>query len=76
MKKKEAESKVSLEELFSSIEETLTGLEDERISLEEAFTLYQKGISLVKQCSDRIDHVEKEIRILNEAGGKEDEDEL
>lgn len=76
MKKKEAESKGNLEELFSSIEETLTGLEDERISLEEAFTLYQKGISLVQQCNDRIDHVEKEIRILNEAGGREDEDEL
>ncbi|MBO5278269.1 MAG: exodeoxyribonuclease VII small subunit [Lachnospiraceae bacterium] len=81
MKKKETELKekennVSLEELFSQIEGVISGMEEEEVSLEDAFSLYQKGISLVKQCNEKIDRVEKEIQILNEAAGEEDNDEL
>lgn len=81
MKKKETELKekennVSLEELFSQIEGVISGMEEEEVSLEDAFSLYQKGISLVKQCNERIDRVEKEIQILNESAGEEGSDEL
>ena len=34
-------------------------LESRDISLEESFTLYQKGMELLKQCSSKIDRVEK-----------------
>ena len=81
MKKKETELKekennVSLEELFSQIEGVISGMEEEEVSLEDAFSLYQKGISLVKQCNEKIDRVEKEIQILNESAGEEGSDEL
>lgn len=73
---KEKENQVSLEELFFQIEGVISGMEEEEVSLEDAFSLYQKGISLVKQCNERIDYVEKEIQILNESEGEEDSDEL
>lgn len=73
---KESENNTSLEELFSQIEGVISGMEQEEVSLEDAFSLYQKGISLVKQCNEKIDRVEKEIQILNEAVGDEGRDEF
>ena len=46
-------------------------LEAEDISLEEAFTAYSKGMNLLKQCSEQIDRVEKQVMKLNEEGGLE-----
>ena len=46
-------------------------LEAEDISLEEAFTAYSKGMKLLKQCSEQIDRVEKQVMKLNEEGGLE-----
>ena len=44
-------------------------LEREDISLEESFKEYQKGMELLKKCSETIDRVEKKVLILNENGG-------
>ena len=56
-KKTEAQEPQSLEENFSA--------------LEEAFTAYSKGMNLLKQCSEQIDRVEKQVMKLNEEGGLE-----
>lgn len=69
------EDTAGLEELFSKIEDVISGMEDDEVSLEDAFSLYQQGISLVKLCNEKIDRVEKDIQILNQNDG-EDEDEL
>ncbi len=66
--KEKQEEKESLEDLFSGLEKVLGSLEDENVSIEDAFTLYQKGIVMVRQCNERIDRVEKELKLLNEAG--------
>lgn len=70
-KKTEAQEPQSLEENFSALEELIGQLEAEDISLEEAFTAYSKGMSLLKQCSEQIDRVEKQVMKLNEEGGLE-----
>ena len=54
-----------------SREELIGQLEAEDISLEEAFTAYSKGMNLLKQCSEQIDRVEKQVMKLNEEGGLE-----
>lgn len=71
-KAEKQEEKESLEELFSDLEKVLGSLEDESVSIEEAFALYQKGITMVRQCNERIDRVEKELKLLNEAGQDEE----
>ena len=43
-------------------------LEDENISLEESFTVYQKGMELLKYCNESIDKVEKKVLVLNGEG--------
>lgn len=70
------EKSAGLEELFSQLEDVISGMEEDEISLEDAFSLYQKGIVLVKQCNEKIDRVEREIQILNQGNGEEDEHEL
>ena len=67
-KKTEEQEQRSLEENFSELEELLEQLEAEDISLEEAFTAYSKGMKLLKQCSEQIDRVEKQVMKLNEEG--------
>ena len=55
---------MSIEETFECIETTLTRLKEEDISLEDSFALYKEGMELLKHCNDKIDRVEKEIKIL------------
>ena len=58
----------SLEALFASLEEIIQHLEQDDNSLEASFSLYQKGMELLKKCSSKIDTVEKQVQILDEYG--------
>ena len=65
-----ADSKqLSLEESFELLDELLEKLDDRDTTLEESFSLYQKGMNLLRLCNDKIDTVEKKILIMNEEGG-------
>lgn len=55
-----------LEENFARLEELIGKLEQEDISLEEAFTTYSEGMAVLKQCNEQIDRVEKQVIQLNE----------
>lgn len=59
---------MSMEEAFSQLDGIVGRLESGEASLEEAFQIYQKGMELLKKCSDKIDRVEKKMMKLNENG--------
>ena len=71
-KKKAEETTLTLEENFARLEKTIERLEDEDISLEEAFAAYSEGMSLLKNCNEQIDRVEKKVLKLAEDGGLEE----
>ena len=50
---------LTLEEAFSKLEETVSRLEAEDITLEESFQTYSQGMEMLKYCNDKIDKVEK-----------------
>ncbi len=52
---------MTIEENFAKIEETIEKLEQDDVSLEEAFAAYSDGMKLLKECSDQIDMVEKKV---------------
>lgn len=52
---------MTIEENFAKIEETIERLEQDDISLEEAFAAYSDGMKLLKECNDQIDKVEKKV---------------
>ncbi|MBD5451746.1 MAG: exodeoxyribonuclease VII small subunit [Lachnospiraceae bacterium] len=65
-------NKLTLDETFEKLEETIGKLEQEDISLEASFKLYKQGMELIKSCNQTIDKVEKEVLKLNENGELEE----
>lgn len=58
----------TLEHLFEQLDNVVEQLESGDASLEESFQLYQKGMQMLKSCSEKIDRVEKQVLILEESG--------
>lgn len=56
--------KISFEKSISELEDIVMKLENGDLSLEESIKYFQKGVELSKQCSERLDEVEKKISIL------------
>ena len=59
---------LSLEEYFGQLDTVVEGMEQDEVSLEKSFELYEKGIGLLKKCNDMIDKVEKKVQILDKEG--------
>ena len=64
----QGEQTSSLEELFDNLQEVVDQLENEDVSLEESFRLYNEGMILLKKCNETIDTVEKKVLVLDENG--------
>ena len=62
----------SLEEVFENLDQVMGELEADGVSLEDSFRLYNQGMELLKVCNDKIDKVEKQIKILDEDGEEHD----
>ncbi len=62
------EENLTMEETFEALDNIVKQLESGEASLEDAFVMYQKGMELLKECSKKIDTVEKKMLILNENG--------
>lgn len=71
VKDKEAEKDVtekkSLTEVFSELDDIIEKMESED-SLEKTFEMYKKGVSLLKDASESIDKIEKQVKVLDEDG--------
>lgn len=63
------EEELTLEQTFDRLETAIERLEDEEISLEESFQIYQEGMKLIQACNSKIDKVEKEVLKISENGG-------
>lgn len=66
------DKKISVEEHFSRIEETISQMEDGDISLDQSFSLYQQGIKEIKVVNDMLDAMEKEMLIISGEGNLEE----
>ena len=55
---------MSLEEAFAALDELLTAMDDEKLSLEDSFKDYKKGLDLIRICNDSIGNIEGELKIL------------
>lgn len=62
------QKEISLEEMFDFLDQKIVQLENSEISLEESFRVYKEGMELLKDCSDRIDTVEKKMLQINQDG--------
>ena len=58
----------SLETVFEQLDEIVKQLEAEDVSLEDSFSLYHKGMDMLKVCNEKIDTIEKKMMVLDENG--------
>lgn len=57
----------TLEEVFLDLDTVMENLKEDP-SLEQSFVLYHQGMDLLKVCNDKIDTVEKKMKVLDESG--------
>ncbi len=63
-----SEEKQTLEEAFVKLNEIITSLEKEDITLENSFLAYQEGMKTIQYCNELIDQVEKKVLVIDESG--------
>lgn len=61
----------SFEEALKRLEEIVTELEDESISLEASIELYEEGIELSKHCTETLEEAELRIEKVAEQHAEE-----
>ena len=62
------EKELKLEEALDRIDALLNQMGDKDVSLEETFRLYQEGMRLLKNCSEQIDRVERQMMQIDGEG--------
>ncbi|MCD8046646.1 MAG: exodeoxyribonuclease VII small subunit [Clostridiales bacterium] len=62
---------LTLEELFAQLDEILAAMDDREISLEDAFSLYEKGMKQIRRCNEKLDLVEKKMLVIAQDGAEE-----
>lgn len=71
-KEKSTESKdLTIEETFEELEKIADNLEKGDLSLEDSFKAYERGMKLLKSAGEKVDAVEKQIKIISENGSED-----
>lgn len=60
------EKDMTLEERMRELNEIIREMENPDVSLEKSFELYKTGVTRLKECTDMIDNIEKELIVLEE----------
>ena len=63
-KDNKTEEKLKINEIFDKLDTIVKEMEDPRLPLEESFEHYTEGLKLLKQCSESIEGIEKQIEVL------------
>ena len=63
-----AEKEIMFNQAMEQLEEIVRQLEQGDVPLEEALTLYQKGMELSKVCHDKLQHAEKQLVTMMKDG--------
>ena len=58
------ENEVTFESAMSRLEEIVRKLESGNVQLNESLSLFEEGVGLVRVCNERLDNVERRIKIL------------
>lgn len=62
------EKEATLEEMFGQLEELIGGMQSKEQTLEETFADYKSGLELVRKCSEKIEKIECDIKLLTPDG--------
>ena len=66
--------KESFKQSMDRLDEIIARLNQNEVELEEAFTLFEEGLKLVKQCDARLKQFEQRVSVLSEVKEEEGKD--
>ncbi|MEW9500375.1 exodeoxyribonuclease VII small subunit [Jeotgalibacillus marinus] len=66
-----AKKQITFEQAMDELETIVTKLEEGDVPLEEALSIYQKGVKLSKVCHDKLQHAEKQMATIMTDTGEE-----
>ena len=58
------QTNINFEASMKRLDEISAMLEKESVSLEEALTLYEEGVKLVRVCNERLEEAQRKIKLL------------
>lgn len=70
--KSREEKQLSIEEAFAKVQELLSEMSKEDVTLEQAFSNYEEGMKLIRYCNKKIDSVEQKVQKLNQDGSMDE----
>ena len=65
---------ISFENSLKRLEDIVSEMENSQLDIDKAMKLFEEGISLVNQCSTKLDETKKKIEILVEKNGKKEKE--
>ena len=66
--------KESFKQSMDRLDEIIARLNQNEVELEEAITLFEEGLKLVKQCDARLKQFEQRVSVLSEVKDEEGQD--
>lgn len=66
--------KESFKQSMDRLDEIIARLNQNEVELEEAITLFEEGLKLVKQCDARLKQFEQRVSVLSEVKEEEEQD--
>ena len=66
--------KESFKQSMDRLDEIIARLNQNEVELEEAITLFEEGLKLVKQCDARLKQFEQRVSVLSEVQEEEGQD--
>ncbi|MEE0773522.1 MAG: exodeoxyribonuclease VII small subunit [Merdibacter sp.] len=66
--------KESFKQSMDRLDEIIARLNQNEVELEEAITLFEEGLKLVKQCDARLKQFEQRVSVLSEVKEEEGQD--
>ena len=66
--------KESFKQSMDRLDEIIARLNQHEVELEEAITLFEEGLKLVKQCDARLKQFEQRVSVLSEVKEEEGKD--
>lgn len=61
---------INFESSLKRLEDIVNEMENSQLDIDKAMKLFEEGVSLVNQCSSKLDETKKKIEILVEKNGK------
>lgn len=65
-KTKKEEKTITIEEGFEMLSEILNKMDEEGVSLEDSFKLYNDGLAIVKELNGKLEETEQKLSVVNE----------